>query len=99
MIKNVIFILMAEITERAQNGIGSGLSQSAQRRVLNYFGHFFQKLDISFFSLTLGDIGQNVQHSLGTFTAGCTFTAGFILAEIHEETRHIYCALVFIHYD
>ena len=45
----------------------------------------------------MGNIGQNFQHSFCSFAAGGAFTAGFILAEIHEESGHVHGAFIFVH--
>ena len=57
MIADMLLIFIAEITNGAQYGIGSRLSQTAQSGVFDNLGHFFQKLDVAFLSLALGNIG------------------------------------------
>mgnify|MGYP007012703705 CR=1 FL=1 len=72
---------------------------SAHSAVLDLSCKLFQKLDISVLSFALCDSLKNLKHSLGTDTAVVTFTTGFFLGKVKEETCHIYHTGILVHYD
>ena len=99
MIVNMILILIAEVFQGSQYRVRGSLPKSAHSAVLDLCCQLFQKFDISVTALAFCDSFQNLQHSLSTDTAVVTFTAGFFLCKVKEETSHIYHTGVLIHND
>ncbi len=98
-ISDMRLVFISEVSDGAQNGIGGGLTESTQCRVLDDIGHLHESLDVSLAASPLADIGEDFQHPFCSLAAGGTLAAGFILAEVHEETRHIDWAHVLVHDD
>ena len=81
------------VTEEPQGGkhrVGSRLSKSAEGIVLNVIAELLQFVQIFHGSLTLGDLGQDLQHTSGTDAAGSTFAAGLLHRKLQEELGNIY---------
>ena len=47
----------------------------------------------------LADFGENFKHTLGSYTAGGAFAAGFVADEFHIELRNVNHAVVLVHND
>ena len=56
-----------------------------------------QFIQILYFTLSVYDPLKDLKHTLGTDTAGTTFTAGFSLGKAHKETCNLYHTGMFIH--
>ncbi len=92
-------VFAAEVSKGGKHRIGSGLAQATKGGVLYDGRPSLKGLDVTLLSLPVADLGQYLQYLPRTNPTGRAFAAGFVLAEIHEESSHIDHALVFIHDD
>ena len=83
------FVLMPEVPQRAENGIGRGHPQAAETGIADILSQFLKQLDIPFAAISLGDPGQDLQEPLGADPAGNALTAGLGLGELQEELGNI----------
>ena len=92
-------VLVAEVVERAQHGVGRRPAQAAQRRLLHQqpkpleLGQVFQA------AVAAGDPLEDFEHPHGPFPAGRTLAARLVLGEGHEELGHVDHAVVFVQDD
>ena len=99
LLTDVSVVLIAEVTDGGQNGVGSGLTQAAQSAVLNSQAQLFQQLDVAFATLAGNNTAQDFLQTLGTDTAVDTLTAGLVLGEVQEELGHTHHAGGLVHND
>ena len=82
LVVDMILILVTEVTDGGQNGVGSSLAQAAQSAVLNGNAQLFQQLDVAVLALAVDDALQDLTEALGADTAVDTLTAGFLGGEV-----------------
>ena len=99
LVLDVLLVFVPEIVDRAQDGVGRGLPQAAEGRILDALAQFDQELDVALPAFAAGDPLQDFQHALGADPAGGALAAGFVLDELHEELGHVHHAGVFVHDD
>ncbi len=92
-------VLLAEVAQRTEHGIGRGLSQAAHRRVRHHMGQFLEKVQVLQGRLALGDVIEDLVHALGALPARKALSAGLVLQEVHEVLGHVHHAGVFVHDD
>ena len=96
---DVLLVFLAEIAKCAQHRVRRRLPEAAERGILDDGGHLFEQLDVPLLAFSLRDVRQDLEHPFGALPAGGALAAGFILAEIHEETGHVDGAVVLVHDD
>lgn len=86
------FIFMTEMFERAEHRVGRTLTKSAQAVARDFITQVFKLLDVAVFALAIANFLQQFQNAACANAAGCAFSAGFSLCEIHEEAGDVYHA-------
>ena len=99
LVYNVSDILIAEELKCCKNGVGSCLTETAKRVVLDVVGKSFNSVNILKSTLTLGDFVKKLKKTLCTNAAGCALTAGLVNSELKEELSHINHTVVLVHND
>ena len=82
----MIFIFISEVFECCKNRVRSCLTKTAHCAVLDLSCQLFEQLDIAVFSFALSDPLKDLKHSLCTYTAVVTLTAGLFLCKVKEES-------------
>ena len=82
LIYNVSDILVAEEVEGSKNGVGSSLSETAERVSLDVVAKLLESVDILESSVTVGDLVEKLKKTLCTNTVGGTLTAGLVNREL-----------------
>ena len=92
-------IFIAEETKGRDDGVGSSLTETAERILLDVNSKLFELINVRKLAVAAGDLFENFIHSAGTDTAGSTLTAGLINSEVEEELSNVNHAVVFVHND
>ena len=96
---DVGFVLVAEVPEGGEDGVGRGLPQAAHGGILQRFGQLLEHIQVLGHALALGDALQDLQHALGAHAAGQALAAAFVADEVHEVAGGIDHAGVLVHDD
>ena len=99
LLDDVLFVLITEVLQSGQNGVGSGLAQAAHGGVLDDAAQVLQGLDVALLALACHDAVEDLQHALGAHTTCGTFAAGFLLDEVQVEAGGVHHAGVLVHDD
>ena len=99
LVNNVCDVLLAEELEGSKHGVGSSLTETAERVLLDVVAEVLELIDILESALTVGDLLKDLEKTSCTYTAGSALTAGLINSELKEELSHINHTGVLIHYD
>ena len=70
LIHDVLYILLAEISERGDDRVGSRLSQCAEAGYLHVGSQLFDLVELFHCSRALGDVIEHVQETLCADSAG-----------------------------
>ena len=97
--ENMRFVFVAEVFNRADDGVGCGFSETAKSGGRYGVRKFEQQLDVAFFALAVNDALKDLKHTLGAFAAGGALAAGFVLGEVHEEACNFDHAGFVVHDD
>lgn len=62
-------VLILEVFQRGEHRIGSGLSQAAERRILDRVGKVLEDLDVLHSASAVADVDRDHQHTLGADAA------------------------------
>ena len=81
-------VLVAEVTDGGQNGVGRSLAQTAQSAVLDAQAQLLQQLHIAFLAFAVHNTGQDLLQALSAQTAVDALTAGLVCGEVQEELGH-----------
>ena len=76
-------------SETAQCGLGDTVSASSSKQVDDRLRR----------AVAVNDALEDLKHTLGAFTAGGAFAAGFVLGEVHEEPCNLDHAGLVVHDD
>jgi hypothetical protein len=93
---NVRSVFFSEVVERAQYGVWRRPTQVARSYIFDLAGKVFEKFDIPLAALPLTNPLEDLTHPFSPRTTGREFSAGFVLAEVHEAPCHVHHAGVFI---
>ena len=93
------FILVAEVTERADDRDGCALAEPAQTVACDFIAQVLQPLDIAFLAFAVADFLQQLEDAARSDTAGRAFPARFGLREIHEVAGNVDHAGGLVHDD
>ena len=98
-IADMLHILVVEMSQRGERGIGRRLAQPAEAGALDGMAQSLQQLQILHGTVAVGDAREDFQHAFGALAAGGAFPAGFILGEFQKEPRDVHHAVVLIEHD
>jgi hypothetical protein len=98
-IMDVGLIFVAKIAQGGKDRIRGRLAKAAKRHILKDTSPFLESLNVAILALALARTIEDLEHFTGTHTAGRTFPAGFVFAEVHEKASHVHHAFVLIHDD
>ena len=106
VLQDVRLVFVAEETERAQDRVGRGLPQAAERgfpnrrRELLQVKHAPEPLQAPNFVAhgPLAEAAQDFVHPSGPLPAGRAFPAGLVPEELHEELGHVDHAGPLVHH-
>ena len=91
------FVFVAEVFNRADDGVGCGFSETAKSGGRYGVRKFEQQVDVAFFALAVNDALKDLKHTLGTFTTWNTFTTALTLSKVHEESGNFYHTGILVH--
>ena len=83
-LSDVFQIFMAVVAQSCQNGIGSGLSESAEGTGFDLPAEIFEQFDIAFFTVSGDDAFKDFEHAGGSHATEGAFAAAFAVGEIQE---------------
>ena len=96
---NVCLVLVSEVPQRAQNRVRRGLTELAERRLLDLSPQRLQRLEIGRLAFAFGNVGEDLQHAFRADSAGHALAAGLALGELDEVPRDLDHAGFFVHHD
>ena len=99
LVYNVSNIFVAEEVESGENGVGSRLTECAERSGLDVLAELFELGDVFESAVAVSDLFEGFEKTHGTDTAGYTLTTGFVNGEFKEELRDVNHTVVFVHND
>ena len=99
LVADMCDVLVAEVTEGRKHGVGRGLSEAAQGVGFDEVAQLFHLVEHFHGALTLGDLVEHFEQTLGADTAGSTFTAAFVNGKLKEELGDVDHAVVLVHND
>ena len=88
LVTDVSKVFILEVTQSAQDGVGSGLTEAAESGISNSFCEAFEFDEHFFGAVAVADFFEHFEHAAGTDTAGSAFTAGFIFGKVEVEFSH-----------
>ena len=94
----MFFVFFTEIFDRCKNRIWRAFAESAERASL-LSSELLKFLYITFFAFAGCYLLKYLQHLIGAYPAGRTFSAGFGLGKGKEKLCNVHHAVVFIHDD
>ena len=98
-ILNMCKIFVIEGSKSGDDRVCGALSKGAKGVALAGIADGFKVFKILHGCFAFGDFCKDFKHSLGTDSAGRTFSAGFVADEFHIEFCNVYHAVVFVHND
>src|SRR5699024_2936993 len=96
-VTDMFFVFAAEAFQGTDDRKRRAFSEAAQSHALHHGRKFFQFVQIGHLSLAVDDPLQNLQHTLGAFTAGNTFAAAFSLCKAHKESGDFHHTGILVH--
>ncbi len=99
LVADVLDVFVAEVADGREHGVGRGLAQPAERRVLDHLAQVDEPLDVGLFAAAVADAVEDFQHPLGAHAAGDALAARFLLDEFEEEAGDVDHATVLVHDD
>src|SRR5271157_3460207 len=93
----VVLVLIAEVADGSEHGIGSRLAQRAKRRLANHAAQLIQQAHLLAGSAPVGDRIEYAQCLVEAYSAWNALAAGLRVGEFDEVAGHIDHAVVFIH--
>ena len=93
---DVVLVLVAEVADGGQHGIGRGLAQPAERRLADHAAQFVEQRHLLARSAARGDRGQDAQRLVQPHAAGHALAARLGVRELDKVARHIDHAVVFV---
>ena len=97
LVYDVSDVFVTEEVESGEDGVGSSLTECAERSGFDVFAELLELGDIFERAVTVGDLFEGFEKAHGTDTAGYALTAGFVNGEFKEEFRNVNHAVVFVH--
>ncbi len=85
----MFFILVSEISQGGEDGVGRGLSQSTDAAFFDLCGEFFEFFEISGAALSLAESFEDPEEDFGADSAEGALAAGFGLSELEEVSGDI----------
>ena len=99
LVHNVRNVLVSEELKGCKNGVGSSLTETAERVSLDVVAKLFKLVDILKSALAGSNLVEYLKKSSGTYAAGSALTAGLVNGELKEELSHINHTVVLVHND
>ena len=99
LVANVLDVLVAEMADRREDGVGRRLPEAAERGVLDHFAQFDESLDVGLFAAPFADAVEDFQHPLCAHAAGNALAARFLADELDEVAGDVDHATGFVHDD
>ena len=93
---DVVFVLLAEVANGGEHGIGRGLTEAAERALADHAAEFVEKVQVLGGAVALGDGVENAERLVEAHAAGDAFAAGFGVRELDEVAGHVDHAVVFV---
>ena len=93
-------VLVAEIAQRREHGVGRRLAKAAERRIAHGEGELLEGVKVLLVGLAARD-GKSRMRSIceRPFAAGRALAAGLARGEAHEVARDVHHAVVLVHDD
>ena len=99
LVADVLDVFVAEVADGREHGVGRGLAQAAERRVLDHLAQVDEPLDVGLLAVAFADAVEDLQHPLRAHAAGHALAARFFLHEFEEEAGNVDHAAIFVHHD
>src|ERR1035437_8145705 len=99
LLVDVRLVLVAEVADGGEHGVGGGAAQRAQRAVGDVVGKLLEQLDVAPAAVAADDAVQRLEHTLGAEAAGDALTARLLLREVEEEAREVDHAGLVVDHD
>ena len=96
---NVVFVLVAEVANGGEHGVGRGLAEGAERTVANHAAKLIEKIEMLRCAAAGGDGVENAQGLVEADAARDAFAAGLGVREFDEVAGDVDHAVVFVHDD